>query len=97
VSPLYEILTLTNNILAGTEVDKILKNISGYRSDIFGTDEVGIGQKVLQDMERLKTSEKQKVIWDGHSATIQSAKERASVGMSMEEQMAAIHHNKTMV
>ncbi|RKP26188.1 Pre-mRNA splicing factor PRP21 like protein-domain-containing protein [Syncephalis pseudoplumigaleata] len=87
----------SNLLMEGTEVNKILKNISGYRSDIFGTDEVGIGQKVMQDRERMKAAEKQKVIWDGHSASIPAVNERAAAGLSIEEQMAAIQQNKQRI
>ncbi|KAI8057237.1 Pre-mRNA splicing factor PRP21 like protein-domain-containing protein [Syncephalis plumigaleata] len=87
----------SNLLMEGTEVNKILKNISGYRSDIFGTDEVGVGQKVQQDRERLKAAEKQKVIWDGHSASIPAMNERAAAGLSIEEQMAVIQQNKMRI
>ncbi|KAI9591375.1 Pre-mRNA splicing factor PRP21 like protein-domain-containing protein [Syncephalis fuscata] len=87
----------SNLQMEGSEINKYLKNISGYRSDIFGTDEVGIGQKVMQDRERLKAAEKQKVIWDGHSGSIPAVNERAAIGMSIDEQMAAIQRNKMMV
>ncbi|CAH1762760.1 12771_t:CDS:10 [Entrophospora sp. SA101] len=62
-----------------TDVAKNLKVFSGYRSDIFGTEETEIGRK------------KEKVVWDGHTASINMATQRAAAGVSIDEQIAAIH------
>ncbi|CAJ0761193.1 15330_t:CDS:2, partial [Entrophospora sp. SA101] len=62
-----------------TDVAKNLKVFSGYRSDIFGTEETEIGRKV---------------VWDGHTASINMATQRAAAGVSIDEQIAAIHRSK---
>nr|CAG8493374.1 4091_t:CDS:10 [Entrophospora candida] len=69
----------SNLLQEGTDVAKNLKVFSGYRSDIFGTEETEIGRK------------KEKVVWDGHTASINMATQRAAAGVSIDEQIAAIH------
>ncbi|KAI8141428.1 Pre-mRNA splicing factor PRP21 like protein-domain-containing protein [Fennellomyces sp. T-0311] len=82
----------SNLLQEGTDVAKILKNFSGYRSDIFGTEETEIGKKIHEAEEEAK--KKERVIWDGHSATINLATQRAAQHTSIEEQIAAIHRSK---
>lgn len=82
----------SNLLQEGTDVAKILKNFSGYRSDIFGTEETEIGKKIQQAEEEAR--KKERVIWDGHSATISLATQRAAQNTSIEEQIAAIHRSK---
>nr|CAG8507449.1 15628_t:CDS:10 [Entrophospora candida] len=72
----------SNLLQEGTDVAKNLKVFSGYRSDIFGTEETEIGRK------------KEKVVWDGHTASINMATQRAAAGVSIDEQIAAIHRSK---
>jgi splicing factor 3A subunit 1 len=71
-----------------------LKHISERRSDIFGPEEVAIGQKIGEDIERMKQIEKEKVIWDGHTASISAATHRAQMGITIEDQINAIHKSK---
>ncbi|KAH8548712.1 Pre-mRNA splicing factor PRP21 like protein-domain-containing protein [Umbelopsis sp. PMI_123] len=82
----------SNLLQEGTDVAKILKNFSGYRSDIFGSEETQIGKKVGSEIEAAK--EKEKVVWDGHTASINLASQRAAQGATIEEQIAAIHRAK---
>jgi splicing factor 3A subunit 1 len=82
----------SNLLQEGTDVAKILKNFSGYRSDIFGSDETEIGRKVGDELEAAR--EKEKVVWDGHTASINIASQRAAQGATIEEQIAAIHRAK---
>ncbi|KAI9294515.1 hypothetical protein K502DRAFT_324804 [Neoconidiobolus thromboides FSU 785] len=48
-----------------TDVSNNLKKLAGYRSDLFGSDEIGIGKKLEEDVERRKLAEKDKVKYDG--------------------------------
>ncbi|KAG2184239.1 hypothetical protein INT44_009254 [Umbelopsis vinacea] len=84
----------SNLLQEGTDVAKILKNFSGYRSDIFGSgaEETEIGKKVGNEIEEAR--EKEKVVWDGHTASINLASQRAAQGATIEEQIAAIHRAK---
>ncbi|KAI9259009.1 Pre-mRNA splicing factor PRP21 like protein-domain-containing protein [Phascolomyces articulosus] len=88
----------SNLLQEGTDVAKILKNFSGYRTDIFGSEETEIGKKVGHETtaaeEEEETKKKERVIWDGHSATINLATQRAQQHTSIEEQIAAIHRSK---
>ncbi|KAI9012536.1 Pre-mRNA splicing factor PRP21 like protein-domain-containing protein [Phycomyces nitens] len=88
-----EAKTKDSNLLQeGTDVAKILKNFSGYRSDIFGAEETEIGKKIAAAEEEAK--KKQKVVWDGHSASINLATQRATQHMTIDDQIAAIHRSK---
>lgn len=82
----------SNLLQEGTDVAKILKNFSGYRSDIFGTEETEIGKKIKEAEEEAK--KKERVIWDGHTATASLATQRAAQNTTIEEQIAAIHRSK---
>lgn len=85
----------SNLLMEGTDVAKNLKNFSGYRSDIFGTEEVEIGRKIGEiDEENKKKADREKVVWDGHTASINLATQRAAQGVSIDEQIAAIHRSK---
>ncbi|KAL0097763.1 Pre-mRNA splicing factor PRP21 like protein-domain-containing protein [Phycomyces blakesleeanus] len=88
-----EAKTKDSNLLQeGTDVAKILRNFSGYRSDIFGAEETEIGKKIVAAEEEAK--KKQKVVWDGHSASISLATQRATQHKSIDDQIAAIHRSK---
>ncbi|GBB99833.1 hypothetical protein RclHR1_03650009 [Rhizophagus clarus] len=84
----------SNLLQEGTDVAKNLKAFSGYRSDIFGTEETEIGRKIGEEEEKKKRIEKEKVVWDGHTASINMATQRAAAGVSIDEQIAAIHRSK---
>ncbi|KAG9290545.1 hypothetical protein G9A89_020915 [Geosiphon pyriformis] len=84
----------SNLLQEGTDVAKNLKAFSGYRSDIFGTEETEIGRKIGEEEEKRKRIEKEKVVWDGHTASINMATQRAAAGVSIDEQIAAIHRSK---
>ncbi|KAI8370651.1 Pre-mRNA splicing factor PRP21 like protein-domain-containing protein [Radiomyces spectabilis] len=82
----------SNLLQEGTDVAKILKNFSGYRSDIFGSEETEIGKKIKAAEEEAKRRDK--VIWDGHTATKTLATQRAAQNM-IDSQIAAIHSKNT--
>jgi len=85
----------SNLLQTGIDVAANLNKLSGYRTDIFGSDEVEIGKKIEEDAEKAKQAEKEKVIWDGHIASIGSATRQAQQGsMSIDEQIAAIYRRK---
>ncbi|KAG4085680.1 hypothetical protein H8356DRAFT_1282692 [Neocallimastix lanati (nom. inval.)] len=85
----------SNLLQTGIDVAANLNKLSGYRTDIFGSEEVEIGKKIEEDAEKAKQAEKEKVIWDGHIASIGSATRQAQqTGMSIDEQIAAIYRRK---
>jgi splicing factor 3A subunit 1 len=75
-------------LLHGTDVAKNLKNFSGLRPDIFDADESETLRKFKQQEEEAK--KKDKIIWDGHTATMTLANQRAQKS-SIEEQIAQMH------
>ncbi|KAK9722296.1 SF3a splicing factor complex subunit [Basidiobolus ranarum] len=87
----------SNLLQEGTDVGRYLKNFAGFRSDMFGNEEVGIGQRVGEDAAKQKEAEKNKVIWDGHTTSINIATQRAQAGTSFEEQIANIHRSKGLI
>ncbi|KAI8383019.1 Pre-mRNA splicing factor PRP21 like protein-domain-containing protein [Blakeslea trispora] len=78
----------SNLLQEGNDVAKILKNISGLRPDIFGSDEADANKRIREQAEEAK--KKDRVIWDGHTATMGLANQRAQK-TSIEEQIANMH------
>ncbi|CEP09106.1 hypothetical protein [Parasitella parasitica] len=78
----------SNLLQEGNDVAKILKNISGLRPDIFGSDEVDANKRIREQEEEAKR--KDRVIWDGHTATMGLANQRAQK-TSIEDQIAQMH------
>ncbi|KAL1916397.1 uncharacterized protein VTP21DRAFT_5588 [Calcarisporiella thermophila] len=85
----------SNLLLSGSMVERNIKQLSSYRADIFGSeDDTTIQHKLREEEERRKKIERSKVVWDGHTATINLAKERATQGVTMEDQISALHRSK---
>ncbi|KAI8644082.1 Pre-mRNA splicing factor PRP21 like protein-domain-containing protein [Parasitella parasitica] len=82
----------SNLLQEGNDVAKILKNISGLRPDIFGSDEVDANKRIREQEEEAKR--KDRVIWDGHTATMGLANQRAQK-TSIEDQIAQMHKKVT--
>ncbi|GAN07071.1 splicing factor 3A subunit 1 [Mucor ambiguus] len=82
----------SNLLQEGNDVAKILKNISGLRPDIFGSDEVDANKRIREQEEEAKR--KDRVIWDGHTATMGLANQRAQK-TSIEDQIANMHKKVT--
>lgn len=78
----------SNLLQEGNDVAKILKNISGLRPDIFGSDEVDANKRIRQQEEEAR--KKDRVTWDGHTATMGLANQRAQKS-SIEDQIAQMH------
>jgi len=76
-----------SNLAEGDEISKHLKNFAARRNDIFG-DELGLGP------EENKKSVVEKPTWDGHSSSIQRVAMEALGGMSVQQQIKAIHESK---
>ncbi|KAI7905215.1 Pre-mRNA splicing factor PRP21 like protein-domain-containing protein [Cokeromyces recurvatus] len=81
----------SNLLQEGNDVAKILKNISGLRPDIFGSDEADASRRIKEQEEQAK--KKDKIIWDGHTATMVLANQRAQQ-TSFEEQMAQLKQHQ---
>lgn len=75
------------------DVARNLGKLSTYRTDIFGSEEVEIGRQIGDDAERQRQAEKEKVIWDGHTASIGTATRQAQQ-TTFEEQMSAMQRRQ---
>jgi splicing factor 3A subunit 1 len=78
----------SNLLQEGTDIKKILKNFSGLRPDIFGSDEMEMNKKIKEKEEEAK--KRDRVIWDGHTATIGLANQRANK-TKLDDQIAMMH------
>jgi len=83
---------LGTSIASDDEITKNLNKFARRRTDIFGKeDEVDIGKVLAEEDKPIQKSDK--AIWDGHVNSI-SRTTSAAQGISIEEQIAAIHANK---
>lgn len=80
----------------GVSIEHQLKQMAEYRRDIFGrgADETIIGQRVGDESERQKD---ERAIWDGHSSSMENTKKRALTGVTIEEQIKAIHQSQGLL
>ncbi|XP_055868516.1 splicing factor 3A subunit 1-like [Biomphalaria glabrata] len=78
----------------GSAIDSNLKLLAERRTDIFGigTEETQIGKKIGEE-EKKET----KVVWDGHTASMEKVSQLARENISIEEQIATIHRAKGLV
>ena len=76
----------------GVNIEKHLKGMAEYRSDLFGkgAEEVLIGKKIGEEEKK-----KEEVIaWDGHTNTVEKTSKRAMSGISLEDQIKSIHQSQ---
>uniref|UniRef100_A0A0B7ASQ4 Splicing factor 3A subunit 1 n=1 Tax=Arion vulgaris TaxID=1028688 RepID=A0A0B7ASQ4_9EUPU len=78
----------------GSAIDSNLKQLAERRTDIFGigTEETQIGKKIGEE-EKKDT----KVVWDGHTASIEKISQLSRENISIEDQIATIHRAKGLV
>lgn len=77
----------TNLIDKGNVIADNLKRLAEFRADIFGGDVMEAERKIRE--KQAEAIEKQRVIWDGHSASIQNVTAKAA--MTLEEQIAVLN------
>jgi len=77
-------------LASGFSIEKNLKRLAEYRSDVFGSgaDEVIIGRKVGEEEEVVDN----KIIWEGNAGD--KAAKRPLTGATVEEQIRAIHQSQ---
>ncbi|XP_067668846.1 splicing factor 3A subunit 1-like [Haliotis asinina] len=80
---------------AGSAIDTNLKQLAERRTDIFGvgTEETQIGKKIGEEDKK----ERSKIVWDGHTASMEKVSQRARENISIEEQIATIHKVKGLL
>jgi splicing factor 3A subunit 1 len=76
-------------------IEKNLKRMAEFRSDMFGSgaEEVLIGRKVGEEERRSEEA----AVWDGHSNSMDKTSKRAMTGITLEEQIKAIHQSQGLV
>uniref|UniRef100_H2YW41 Ubiquitin-like domain-containing protein n=1 Tax=Ciona savignyi TaxID=51511 RepID=H2YW41_CIOSA len=72
---------------AGSDIEASLRGLAERRTDIFGVEETGIGQKVGEE----DVAAEDKVTWDGHSGSMEKTQRQAHSGVTPEE---VEHHVK---
>ncbi|XP_022099514.1 splicing factor 3A subunit 1-like [Acanthaster planci] len=80
----------------GPAIEESLKLLAERRTDIFGEGDVEtqIGKKLGEEED---TKTKQKVIWDGHSASMEATARKAQANITIDEQIAALHKAQGLV
>jgi len=78
----------------GADVTTSLANLARTRVDIFGTDADEERRKREEAIERERRKEREKVVWDGHTATKANTLDKFSTQANFDEQIAAIHRAK---
>jgi splicing factor 3A subunit 1 len=77
-------------LASGFSIEKNLKRLAEYRSDVFGRgdDEVIIGRKLGDEEEQQQQKKKEdSITWDGHKNTVEKTTNRALTGISAEDQI----------
>lgn len=82
---------------AGSSIESSLKHLAERRTDIFGagSEEAGIGKKLGEEEDEGKKDKK--VVWDGHTASMEKVAQKARENFSIDEQIANIHKVKGLV
>ena len=78
----------------GANVVSSLKNLARTRVDIFGAEADEEKRKKEEEEERLRRREREKVVWDGHTASKANTLDKYSTNVNFDEQIAAIHRAK---
>ncbi|KAJ8481239.1 hypothetical protein ONZ51_g6135 [Trametes cubensis] len=78
----------------GANVVSSLKNLARTRVDIFGAEADEEKRKKEEEEERLRRREREKIVWDGHTATKANTLDKFSTNVNFDEQIAAIHRAK---
>ncbi|EGN96000.1 hypothetical protein SERLA73DRAFT_93926 [Serpula lacrymans var. lacrymans S7.3] len=83
-----------SELLRGANVVSSLKNLARTRVDIFGAEADEERRKKEEEEEREKRKEREKVVWDGHTASKANTLDKYSTNVNFDEQIAAIHRAK---
>lgn len=78
----------------GANVVSSLKNLARTRVDIFGAEQDEERRKKEEEEERERRKEREKVVWDGHTASKANTLDKFSTNVNFDEQIAAIHRSK---
>jgi splicing factor 3A subunit 1 len=84
----------TSELQRGANVVSSLKNLARTRVDIFGAEADEERRKREEEEEQAKKKEREKVVWDGHTASKANTLDKFSTNVNFDEQIAAIHRSK---
>ncbi|TRM61735.1 Pre-mRNA splicing factor PRP21 like protein-domain-containing protein [Schizophyllum amplum] len=84
----------SSELLSGANVGSSLKNLARKRVDIFGAEADEEKRKKEEEEEKVRRKEREKVVWDGHTASMARTVDAYSTNVNFEEQIAAIHRAK---
>ncbi|THH03808.1 hypothetical protein EW145_g5995, partial [Phellinidium pouzarii] len=83
-----------NELQRGANVESSLKSLARARVDIFGTEVDEEKRKKEEQAELERRKEREKVVWDGHTASKDKTLDKFQTNVNFEEQIAAIHRAK---
>ncbi|KII88956.1 hypothetical protein PLICRDRAFT_175203 [Plicaturopsis crispa FD-325 SS-3] len=75
----------------GANVVSSLKNLARTRVDIFGAEADEERRKLEEEAEKERRKEREKVVWDGHTASKANTLDKYQTNVNFDEQIAAIH------
>ena len=86
-----------NELQRGANVETSLRSLARARVDIFGT-EADEEQRKKEEQEQLqRRKEREKDVWDGHTASKDKTLDKFQSSSNVEEQIAAIHRAKGLL
>ena len=78
----------------GADVGKSLQKLQRTRPDIFGTEEDEKKRKLEEAAELQRAKEREKNVWDGHTASKEKTLDKYQMNQNFDEQIAQIHRAK---
>lgn len=83
-----------NELQRGANVESSLRSLARARVDIFGTEVDEEKRKKEEEEELKRRKEREKNVWDGHTASRDRTLDKYQSNTNFEEQIAAIHRAK---
>ena len=83
-----------SELQSGANVVSSLKNLARTRVDIFGAEVDEERRKREEEEEKERRKEREKAVWDGHTASKANTLDKYSTNVNFDEQIAAIHRAK---
>ncbi|KAG8831478.1 SF3a splicing factor complex subunit [Serendipita sp. 399] len=83
-----------NELQKGADVAASLKKLARKRVDLFGADETEEVRRREEEEELARRKEREKVVWDGHTASKTGTMDKYQTNVNFDEQIAAIHRAK---
>jgi splicing factor 3A subunit 1 len=83
-----------SEIQQGANVEASLRNLARARVDIFGTEADEEQRKREEAEQQARRKEREKDVWDGHTASRDRTMDKYQTNSNIEEQIAALHRAK---